>query len=103
MKTEVAIEGIEFLINGKPTYEGISYLGNPIEGLLFNSRMIQGIFDDQCPATRDRWRYPDTGAWDPERNTDEFCGCLPDYQACGLLGVTVGLQGGGPNFLPEVY
>ena len=40
MKTEVSIDGNKFLINGKPTYEGISYNGHKVEGLLYNSRMV---------------------------------------------------------------
>lgn len=103
MKTEVAIDGTKFLIDGKPTYEGVSWRGHAVEGLLLNSRMIQAVFDDECPETRERWAYPDTGVWDPERNTDEFCAHLPQYRAHGLLAVTVGLQGGGSNYLPEVY
>jgi len=47
--------------------------------------------------------YPDTGAWDPERNTDEFCAQLPEYRRHGLLAVTVGLQGGGSVYTPDVY
>lgn len=103
MKTEVAIDGTRFLINGRPTYEGRAWRGKPIEGLLFNSRMIQAIFDDECPETRPLWRYPDTGAWDPDRNTDEFCAHLPLYRAHGLLAVTVGLQGGGPAYQAGIY
>ncbi|MDK1031068.1 MAG: hypothetical protein QGD94_03600 [Planctomycetia bacterium] len=103
MKTEVAIEGTKFLINGKPTYQGAAYRGRPVEGLLFNSRMVQAIFDDESPAGAARWRYPDTGLWDAERNTDEFCANLSEYRSHGLLAVTVGLQGGGPNFSPRVY
>jgi hypothetical protein len=30
--------------------------------------MVQAIFDDAEPDTRSQWAYPDTGAWDPERN-----------------------------------
>jgi hypothetical protein len=103
MATEVAIDGEQFLINGKPTYEGAVYRGVPVEGLLLNSRMIQAVFDDECPQTRPVWAYPDTGVWDPERNTDEFCRRLPEYRSWGLLAVTVGLQGGGANFRPDVY
>ncbi len=65
--------------------------------------MIQGIFDDDCERTRGRWAYPDTGYWSPERNTEEFCEALPVYREHGLLAVTVGLQGGGGIFVPEVY
>ncbi|MGD2174118.1 MAG: hypothetical protein PVJ27_01855 [Candidatus Brocadiaceae bacterium] len=103
MSTEIAVDGTKFLINGRPTYEGREYEGKPIEGLLFNSRMIQAIFDDECPETRGLWAYPDTGEWDPDRNTDEFCAYLPEYRSHGLLAVTVGLQGGGGNYRPEVY
>ena len=103
MHTEIAIHGTRFLINGKPTYEGVSYRGKPLDGLLLNSRMVQAIFDDDCPQTAGRWRYPDTGRWDPDRNTNEFCACLPAYRAHGLLAVTVGLQGGGSVYTPDVY
>jgi hypothetical protein len=65
--------------------------------------MVQAVFDDENPETRGLWAYPDTGRWDPDRNTDEFCRHLADYRACGLLGVTVGLQGGGSVFTPTVY
>jgi len=103
MKTEVAIDGAKFLINGRPTYEGVQWQGKPVEGLLLNSRMIQAVFDDENPQTRKLWAYPDTGEWDPDRNTDEFCAALPQYRRHGLLAVTVGLQGGGSVFRREVY
>lgn len=103
MTTCVEIAGEDFLINGVRTYAGrVDERGRRIEGLLFNSRMVQAIFDDECEATRGLWAYPDTGCWDPERNTDEFCRALPVYRAHGLLAVTVGLQGGGSNYRPEV-
>jgi len=60
-KTEVAIVGEQFVINGRPTYAGRVWHGHTIEGLLINSRMVQAIFDDLNPETRDRWAYPDTG------------------------------------------
>ena len=103
MRTELQIDGTGFLINGRPTYAGRGDRGRRLEGLLFNSRMVQAIFDDECAETRPLWRYPDTGIWDPERNTDEFCAALPTYRAHGLLAVTVGLQGGGSVYTPDVY
>jgi hypothetical protein len=103
MPTEIEIDGTGFLINGRPAYEGCSHAGRRLEGLLLNSRMVQAIFDDECPETRPHWRYPDTGVWDPERNTDEFCAALPTYRAHGLLAVTVGLQGGGSIYTPAIY
>jgi hypothetical protein len=53
-------------------YTGRTWKGHRIEGLLFNSRMVQGIFDDLNPQTRERFVHPDTGRWDPDRNTGEF-------------------------------
>lgn len=103
MKTTVSIDGEDFLINGRKTYAGVSHQGRRIEGLLMNSRMVQAVFDDDNPATRGNWVYPDTGAWDPQRNVDEFCKALPIYRQHGLLGVTVGLQGGGPIYTKEIY
>ena len=96
-KTEVAIDGGRFLINGRLTYEGRSWQGNRIEGLLFNSRMIQGTFDDLNEETRSNWNYPDTGEWDPERNTREFVAAMPEWRMNGLLAFTVNLQGGSPQ------
>jgi hypothetical protein len=96
-KTTIAIAGDAFQINGEPTYPGRSWQGLRIEGLLLNSRMVQGIFDDLNPATRGRWAYPDTGRWDPERNTTEFCNAMPDWRAHGVLAFTLNLQGGSPE------
>jgi hypothetical protein len=96
-QTEIAIAGDAFQINGRPTYAGRSWRGLRIEGLLLNSRMVQGIFDDLNPVTRARWAYPDTGRWDPDRNTAEFCAAMPEWRAHGLLAVTLNLQGGSPE------
>jgi hypothetical protein len=101
--TEVQIAGRNFLVNGGPTYEGLTYRGRSIEGFLFNARMVQAIFDDQNPKTVLKWRYPDTGRWDADRNTEEFCAMLPEYRRYGLLAVTVGLQGGGSIYTPDIY
>lgn len=96
-KTAVFIRGDRFFINGRPTYEGRRWNGKRIEGLLFNSRMVQGIFDDLNPETRDRWNYPDTGTWDAERNTRELIAAMPSWRAHGLLAFTINLQGGSPE------
>lgn len=103
MQTNLSIQGTQFWLNGTPTYPGRRHAGRRIEGLIFNTRMANAIFDDENPATASRWRYPDTGAWDAERNTAEFCAALPEYARHGVLGVTVGLQGGGAIYDPEVY
>ena len=96
-KTIVEIQGDKFLINHKPTYEGRSWKGFPVEGLLMNSRMVQGLFDDQNPETAGKWKYPDTGEWDPDRNTDEFVAAMEEWYAYGLLSFTINLQGGSPQ------
>src|SRR5688572_2996206 len=96
-RTEVSIQADQFFINGRPTYQGQSYRGMKIEGLLMNSRMVQGIFDDLNPQTRDRWKYPDTGKWDPDRNTREFIAAMPEWRRHGLLAFTLNLQGGSPE------
>ena len=85
------------LNNNSPTYAGRAFEGHRVEGLLFNARMVQALFDDRNPETRDRWAYPDTGVWDPERNVREFLAMLPEYRRHGLLAVALNLQGGSPE------
>jgi hypothetical protein len=96
-QTEVSIRGDDFLINGQPTYAGRVWNGHRIEGLLLNSRMVQGTFDDLNPETAGKWAYPDTGRWDPERNTREFLDAMPEWRRHGLLAITVNFQGGSPQ------
>jgi hypothetical protein len=96
-QTTVAITEDRFLVNGRPTYEGRTWRDRRIEGLLMNSRMVQGIFDDLNPETRGMWVYPDTNRWDPERNTREFIAAMPEWRRHGLLSFTINLQGGSPQ------
>ena len=95
-RTQVSIDGDAWLINGRPTYEGFAYRGWRIEGLLLNSRMVQATFDDENGLTRMLWAYPDTGEWDPERNTTEFLAAMTEWREHGLLGISVNFQGGCP-------
>jgi len=95
--TTIAIRGDDFLLNGRPTYEGRSWQGHRVEGLLFNNRVVQGTFDDLNPETVKRWAYPDTGKWDPERNVREFLAAMPEWKAHGVLAFTVNFQGGSPE------
>jgi hypothetical protein len=95
--TRLEIRGEDFWIDGRPTYQGRNWNGHRIEGLLLNSRMVQATFDDLNPETRQRWAYPDTGRWDPERNVSELLAALPEYRRHGLLAVTVNFQGGSPE------
>jgi hypothetical protein len=96
-QTNIAISDEAFYINGTPTYAERSWNGLRIEGLLLNSRMVQGIFNDLNSDTRSRWAYSDTGRWDPERNTAEFCSAMAQWRAHGLLAFTLNLQGGSPE------
>jgi hypothetical protein len=96
-QTAVAIDGDRFLVNGRPTHEGRTWRGLRIEGLLMNSRMVQGIFDDLNPDTRNLWVYPDTKQWDAERNTREFIAAMPEWRRHGLLSFTINIQGGSPQ------
>jgi hypothetical protein len=95
--TSVSIAGEDFRINGRLTYEGRFWQGRRIEGLLLNSRMVQGIFDDRNAETVPRWAYPDTMKWDAERNTREFIAAMPKWRQYGLLAITLNLQGGSPQ------
>jgi hypothetical protein len=95
-KAVVGIQADAFRINGEPTYAGRTWRGMKIEGLLLNSRMVQGIFDDANPETFALWNYPD-GPWDPDRNTREFVEAMPIWRRHGLLSFTINLQGGSPQ------
>ncbi len=96
-RTTVSIDGDAFRINGRPTYRGRSWKGKKIEGLLLNTRMVQGVFDDANPETVSRWAYPDTKRWDPERNTQEFLAAMPEWKRHGVLSFTINFQGGSPQ------
>jgi hypothetical protein len=95
-KTRLTIDGEKFLINGEPTYKGRTFQGKPVEGLLFNTRMVQAIFDDENADSIKQWAYPDTGTWDADRNVEEFIAALPTYYGKGIRAVTLNLQGGMP-------
>ena len=96
-QTAISIADDAFYINGKITYPGRFYNGHKIEGLLMNSRMVQGVFDDRNPETVGMWAYPDTGEWDAERNAREFLAAMPEWRSYGLLAFTINLQGGSPE------
>lgn len=110
----VGIRGPLFTINGHPTYTpeaGFPNADPNLIGTLLNVRAVQAVFDDANypkQGTRQNpyptavmgdvsWDYPDTGKWDPERNTQEFIAALPEWRRAGLLAFTVNLQGGGPT------
>jgi len=96
-QTTVSISAQSFLINNHPTYEGRTYNGIKIEGLLLNARLVQATFDDLNPATKNLWKYPDGKDFDADRNTNEFLAALPLYRKAGLISFTINLQGGSPQ------
>jgi hypothetical protein len=95
-RTHVSIVGEQFFINGEPTFKGRMWKGYKIEGLLPNSRMVQGIFDDENPQTAGQFAYPDTKVWDADRNTLEFVAAMPSWYEHGLISFTLNMQGGSP-------
>ena len=97
-RTQVAISGERWLINGEPTNPG-----SAAEGLLLNSRMVQATFEDRNPETVAYWAYPDGDEFDPERQTDEFIEMVPTYVEHGLDAVTLSLQGGRPMRGDQVW
>jgi hypothetical protein len=99
----VGILGVEFILGGTPTYAGREFEGHCVQGLLFNVRAVQATFDDANPDTRHHWVYPDTGMWDPGRNTEEFCAALRSWRDHGVLAFTINFQGGGPLYSPTIY
>ncbi len=95
-KSTVTIKGDQFYINGKPSYEGRYWKGHKVEGLLLNSRMVQGIFDDIDTTTSGSYAYPDTKLWDAERNNHEFVEAMSLWHSYGLNSFTLNMQGGSP-------
>ncbi len=66
-------------INQQPTCSGRFWKRWEVEGLLMNSRVVQGICDDLNTETSSMWDYTD-GPWEPERNIDEFVEAMPDWR-----------------------
>lgn len=95
-QTKVSIKGDEFYINGKPTYKGRYWNNHKVQGLLINSRMVQGIFDDLNPDSRNSFAYADTKVWDANRNNAEFVAAMPLWYSYGLNAFTLNMQGGSP-------
>jgi GH35 family endo-1,4-beta-xylanase len=96
-KTKVSIVNDQFYINGRPSYQGRYWNEHKIEGLLINSRMVNGIFDDLNPTSVNNFAYPDTNEWDADRNTNEFVNAMSEWKKHGLNAFTLNIQGGSPN------
>ncbi|MEX2123327.1 MAG: Ig-like domain-containing protein [Woeseia sp.] len=87
--THVSISGQKFLINGQPTYRGRAWNSQLIEGLLINSRMANGIYDDMDGS-------PPSGMlpWNPRTNTEDFILRMPSWKDQGLVAFGINFQGG---------
>jgi hypothetical protein len=94
VKTTVSKKGQQILINGRPVYSEIPGANPKALGLLWNQRLIQGVFDDF--KDRSRFNQFKTGLFDPQANTDALVAALPAWHAYGLRGLTVSFQGGCP-------
>ena len=94
MKTNLSIKGKNFYINDKPVYDEIPGANPESLGLLWNQRVIQGVFDDKTDRTR--FNLFRDKIFDPERNTDNLIAALPEWYAYGMRAITVGFQGGWP-------
>lgn len=62
------------------------------EGILINSRMVQGISDGFV-----NYPYKDTQKWNATRNNVEFVKNMSIWKSKGLNSFTIGLQGGAPT------
>lgn len=87
-RTAISIDGMNFRINGRLTYEGC---GSEATGKLMNVRMVNSVFDDENPATR-------PAGFDPEANTSKFIDSMDQYRAKGILAFIINLQGGFPGY-----
>ena len=94
MKTKVSVQGDKFLINGKLVYSEIATARPESLGLLWNQRVIQGVFDDKKDRTR--FNLLKQGVFEPEKNTDNLIASLPEWYDYGMRAITVGFQGGWP-------
>jgi hypothetical protein len=61
-----------------------------------NVRMVNAVFEDDRPHDVRPAALP--AAFDPDTNTDQFIGRLPEYVAAGVRAFTLNLQGGSPNY-----
>lgn len=99
-KTRYSIIDDNFYINDVKTYTEIDESNEKVQGLLFNARFIQGVFDDKNPENKDIY-HRFGKKFDPLRNTEDLILSLKEWYECGLRAITVGLQGGGPIYTYE--
>jgi len=94
MKTKVSVKGKQFLINERPVYSEIANVNPASVGLMWNQRVVQGVFDDKTDRTR--FNLFKDGVFDPDKNTDNLIAALPEWYSYGMRAITVCFQGGWP-------
>ncbi len=99
-RTVIGICKDRFTINGSLTYQDIPGSNPRSHGLLWNQRLIQGIFDDA--GHRELYNQMALDHFDPEVNTDALIASLPEWYSYGMRAFTVGFQGGWPVGMTEV-
>jgi len=92
----VSIDKDHFLLDGKLTYSDIPTSPEKVRGLLLGACTTQALFDDENPATRTEWQYPDKTSYDANRQTDELIAALESYREVGVVAIRVNLQGDTP-------
>ena len=91
----LSIKKDKFYIDDKLTYSEYMPHSGRYLGMLFNQRLIQGVFDD--PGHYDKYVRQGLPEFSPETNTDNLIKALPNWYSCGLRAITVGFQGGWPH------
>ncbi len=99
-RTVVGVCMDRFTINGMLTYQDIPGSNPASHGLLWNQRLIQGVFDDA--GHRALYNQLALERFDPDANTDALIQALPEWYRYGLRAFTVGFQGGWPVGMTEV-
>ena len=85
-QTSYKIRGQDFYINGAKTYAELPESDPKMQGLLFNTRFIQGIFDDRNPENRGK--YDRFGKiFSAEQNTEDLIAALPDWYQKGVRAI----------------
>ena len=83
LRTTVSIAG-DCLPHQRPAdAEGPDWRGHRVEGLLPNSRMVQGVFDDLNPETRGPLGLPGHEDVGSRRNTREFVAAMRAWRERG--------------------
>jgi len=100
MNTVITVKKDKFCINGELVYQEIPEVNPAALGLLWNQRVIQGVFDDKKNPSR--FNLFKMKTFDPEKNTDNLIASLPEWYEYGLRAITVGFQGGWPVSMANV-